>query len=216
VILTDIDPAVRQVAATIGSQASVWLTDLQDPQAIFDLFQTIRATYGRLDGLVNNAAWQQESGGVLDEPLAEWEQVINVCLRAAFLTIKQALPLMMAQGGGSIVNLSSIHAIRAYRGHPAYDVAKAGLSALTRQVALEYGPHGVRVNAILPGLIEDVRHPVSPARARAYPVRRLGQPSDVAAMVAFLLSDDAAFVSGADISVDGGLSAYSPEELLTP
>lgn len=212
VILTDIDPKVSEGIEAWGPNAAAWLADLEDPEAIFRLFERIMTTYGRLDGLVNNAAWQRESGGVADEPLAEWERVIDVCLRAPFLTIKHALPIMIRQGKGAIVNLSSIHAIRSYRRHPAYGTAKAGILALTRQVALDYGPQGVRINAILPGLIEDQRHPVSSDRANAYPLKRLGQPQDVAAMVDFLLSDEAGFITGADISVDGGLSAYSPEE----
>jgi NAD(P)-dependent dehydrogenase (short-subunit alcohol dehydrogenase family) len=215
VIMIDIDPAVQAAAAELGAQATAWLADLSDPSAISGLFERIRTQCGRLDGLVNNAAWQKESAGVADQPLEEWEQVMAVCLRAPYLAIKHALPIMIAQGGGAIVNLSSIHAVRSYRGHPAYGTAKSGLLALTRQVAYEYGPQGIRVNAVLPGLIEDARHPLNrERRAKAYPVRRIGTPEDVAALVAFLLGPESSFISGADILIDGGLAAYSPEEML--
>lgn len=210
VLLVDIDRRVLDVAQEIGDKARAFLVDLEDAEAIRSLFEGFAEDPGRLDGVVNNAAFQRQEAPLVEEPLAIWERVMNVCLRAPFLVMKHALPMMMAQGSGAIVNLSSIHALRAYRGSPAYDTAKAGMMGLTRQVALDYGPYGIRVNSVLPGLITE--RPASDAQARAYPVGRVGRPEDVARVVEFLLDDEASgFVSGAAISVDGGLGAYSPE-----
>ncbi len=210
VALTDIDPRVLTVAQALGEGARGWVADLVDPEAIAHLVQASQAVWGRLDAVVNNAAFQRERADAVSEPLAVWERVINVCLRAPFLIVKHAVPLMMRQGGGAIINVSSIHALRAYRNSPAYDTAKAGLNGFTRQIALEYGAYGIRANSVLPGLI--VQAEASPEQAAHYPVGRVGRPQDVATVIEFLLDDTlSGFVSGAEISVDGGLMAYSPE-----
>jgi len=190
------------------------LADVTEPEAVSKLIAWIDEKFGRLDGVVNNAAFQPRSQGIVDEAWSDWERTLAVSLSGSFLVMKHSIPLMIRHGGGSIVNLSSIHATRSYRNRPSYDSAKAGLLGLTRQVALDYGRLGIRVNAVLPGLIVEDASRIPAEATRAYPVGRYGRPEDVAELIGFLLSDAAAFVSGTAIPIDGGLSAYSPEVLL--
>lgn len=213
VIGIDIRSDVDQVAQAEGPHLHGWQTDVTDAEAVERLVARIGSTFGQLDGVVHNAAFQPRSQGVVDEAWSDWEKTLAVSLNGAFLIMKYAIPLMVQNGGGSIVNLSSIHAVRSYRHRPSYDAAKAGLLGLTRQVALDYGPQGIRVNAVLPGLIVENPERITAKSIRPYPVGRVGRPQDVAEVIGFLLSDAASFVSGASISVDGGLSAYSPEVL---
>ncbi len=171
--------------------------------------------YGRLDIWVNNAKVDARAS-VTDMALEEWNAVLSVCLTGAFLGAKYAIPAMIISGGGVIVNIASVHAMVAYPQCPAYDAAKAGLLALTRQIAAEYGPDNIRANAILPGLIvehgPDAYSPQVERLARTLcPVGRVGSFADVAAAVLYLVSDAARFVTGAQLLVDGGLTARSPE-----
>lgn len=211
VIALDIDPRVKVMATAMPSSAE-WIEarvcDLTLASEVQSLFSEIRSRFGRLDILVNNAA-RQTSGSITELPLEEWDQVQAVCLRAPFLTMKYALPLMQSRRAGVIVNIASIHALVAYRHHPAYDSAKAGLVALTRQAALDYAADGIRTIAISPGLIvegEIFDHPMS----GMFPVGRTGRPEDIAELVLFLCSDRAGFVNGANLVIDGGLTALSP------
>ncbi len=188
--------------------------DVTEPEAVSGLLAWMDEKFGRLDGVVNNAAFQPRSQGIVDEAWSDWERTLAVSLSGSFLIMKYSIPLMIRHGGGSIVNLSSIHATHSYRNRPSYDSAKAGVLGLTRQVALDYGRSGIRVNAVLPGLIVEDDSRIPEQAAMAYPVGRCGRPEDVAELIGFLLSDAAAFVSGTAIPIDGGLSAYSPEVLL--
>ena len=211
VVGVDVRRDIHEVASNEGADFHGWQVDVTQAQAVSTMMTRIDAWFGRLDSVVNNAAYQPRSRGVVEEAWSDWEKTLAVSLSGAFLVMKYAIPLMVRGGGGSIVNLSSIHAVRAYRHRPSYDTAKAGLLGLTRQVALDYGAQGIRVNAVLPGLIVENPGAVPPNASTAYPVGRVGRPMDVAEVVGFLLSDAAGFVSGASIAVDGGLSAYSPE-----
>ncbi len=214
VVTVDIDPAIERWNRGMDGAVTAWVLDITSPTAVRDLVGRIRQKFGRLNALVNNAAYQPKSSRVAEEPLEFWNQTLSVCLTGTFLVTKYAIPLLIQEGGGSIVNLSSIHATHSYRNRPSYDTAKSGLLGFTRQVALDYGAYGVRANAVLPGLIVDDPLRIPDGSARAYPVGRVGRPEDVAEVIGFLLSEASAFVSGAAIPVDGGLSAYSPEVLL--
>jgi NAD(P)-dependent dehydrogenase (short-subunit alcohol dehydrogenase family) len=122
---------------------------------------------------------------------------------------------MTRQGGGVVVNIASVHGLLAYAGHPAYDSAKAGLIALTRQAALDYGRHGVRVVAVSPGLVVD-GDPRAHPRSAMFPVGRTGTPEDLAELVAYLCSPRAGFIHGANLVIDGGITAFSPAMYWTP
>lgn len=211
VVALDIDARVAEVARTKPSSSDVIearVCDLMQASEVKALFSELASRFGRLDILVNNAA-RQTPGSITDLPLDEWDRVQAVCLRAPFLTMKYAIPLMQRHHAGVIVNIASIHALAAYRHHPAYDSAKAGLLALTRQAALDYAADGIRTIAISPGLVveaEASRHPMS----GMFPLGRTGRPGDIADLVMFLCSDHAGFINGANIVVDGGLTALSP------
>ncbi|MEV5707041.1 glucose 1-dehydrogenase [Actinoallomurus sp. NPDC052274] len=166
-----------------------------------------------VDVLVNNA------GGAVDaafEELSEdaWDRDVDLCLKGTFLCTQAVLPAMLRRGGGVIVNVASVNGIT-HLGNEAYSAAKAGVLSLTRSVAVRYGPAGIRCNAVAPGTIrtsawderESHRPGVLDRVAGWYPLRRVGTPDDVAAAVAFLASDEAAWISGTTLPVDGGLLA---------
>ncbi len=164
-------------------------------------------TWGRLDVLVNNAGILASSP-IEEQSIEGFDRLIAVNLRGTFLGIQAAIAPMRKSGGGSIVNIASIAGARGVPGLAAYSASKWGIRGLTQAAAVELGPAGIRVNTILPGII-DTPMIASAAGAAALavdhlPLRRIGQPDDVAGLVAFLASDASSFISGAEISVDGG------------
>src|SRR4051795_5640714 len=170
---------------------------------------------GPLDVLVNNAARTSKSTLEATTP-EDWDLEVGVTLRAAYLMCRAALPGMAERGRGVIVSVASVNGLMCF-GNPAYSAAKAGLLNLNQSIAVEYGPKGVRANAVSPGSVR-TENPSWTRRlerdpqlfdklARWYPVGRVGKPEDIAAAIAFLASDEAAFVNGANLVVDGGLTA---------
>ena len=192
--------------------------DLADPALPPLLVERAIARFGRLDGLVNNA-FAEAVGAVGDVPLAGWEQTLRVSLTAPMLLAKAALPHLQKAGRGAIVNIASQRAFAAGHAAAAYEAAKGGIITLTRSLAIDYGPYGIRTNTLSPGFIlsERARDWMNggPRREEAMrvgiPLGRPGDPSEIAAVVAFLLSDDASFINGAVIPVDGGALAGLPE-----
>ena len=170
---------------------------------------------GPLFLLVNNAARARQPT-LATTGLADFDAEMAVTLRAVFLMTKAVLDGMVERGSGAIVSVASVNGLMSF-GNPAYSAAKAGLINLMQSVAVEYGPKGIRANAVSPGTIRTEnpswterlkRDPeVFQRLAKWYPVGRVGKPEDIAAAIAFLGSDDAAFVNGANLVVDGGLTA---------
>ena len=170
---------------------------------------------GPLDVLVNNAARTSKSTLEATAP-EDWDLEVGVTLRAAYLMCRAVLPGMVERGRGVIVSVASVNGLMCF-GNPAYSAAKAGLLNLTQSIAVEYGPKGVRANAVSPGSVRTEnrswtsrleRDPqLFEKLARWYPVGRVGKPEDIAAAIAFLAADEAAFVNGANLVVDGGLTA---------
>ena len=187
--------------------------DLMDPEAPQAVITEIEARAGRLDVLVNNAGLMRE-GTVEDGPLEDWHAQLHLNLTVPFLLMRHAMPLLRARGG-AIVNVGSIEGLGNNPRHPAYGASKAGLHGLTRALAVDHGPDNVRCNAVAPGWIDTdlntdyIESMPDPAGFREglagiHPLRRTGAPKDVAALICWLASDAASFVTGQVWTIDGG------------
>ena len=191
-----------------GGRAVAVAADIADPAAPEELFGTLEAHFGsQVLALVNNAGINRDdlTPSLGDE---EWSTVIETDLNAAFRLMRRALVPMMRARTGRIVNIASVSGLRANPGQSNYAAAKAGLIMLTKTAAVEVARRGVTINAVAPGLIEtDMTADLPKDLLAAVPARRAGTPEEVAACVRFLVSDDASYVTGAVLTVDGGLAA---------
>jgi 3-oxoacyl-[acyl-carrier protein] reductase len=206
---SDADGA-RRVAAAIteaGGRATAIEADVVDPQQLDGLFREVEKRFGPILVLVNNA-------GVRADGLApqlgddEWSRVIETNLSAAFRATRRALGPMLRARFGRVVNIASIVGPRANAGQANYAASKAGLIGFTKTVAVEVARRGVTVNAVAPGFVEtQLTDGVGDGLVKAIPARRVGTPDEIAACVGFLASEDASYVTGTTLTVDGGLSA---------
>jgi NAD(P)-dependent dehydrogenase (short-subunit alcohol dehydrogenase family) len=222
VVLADLDVKNGEAAAAeitaAGGQARFVRTDVAQ---FADAQRAVAAaveTWGRLDILYNNAAptrlCNEKDRAVHELDEAVWDVMIDVALKGVFLMAKAALPVMMAQKRGVILNTATIDALLAEPGIDSYTAAKGGVVALTRGMALNYAAHGIRVNTISPGYVitecqlDWYANPAARAAAEATHLTRLGRPEDIAELALFLASDKAEFITGSNIVIDGGFTAF--------
>jgi NAD(P)-dependent dehydrogenase (short-subunit alcohol dehydrogenase family) len=218
---TEAEAVVAAIEAD-GGTARAQVVDVTDPDAVAAMVRDTVAAYGGLDVLHNNAAaiaLNAKDQDVVTMDLDTWHRVIEVNLTGPMLGCRYAIPAMLERGAGAIVNTASAAAFYGSRTLAAYGTSKAGLVALTRYVATAYGDRGIRCNAVAPGVVvdqatQDVLGGPMGDRLRHYTVShlvgRLGYPDEIAAAVAYLASDDGAFVTGETLRVDGGMTAHSP------
>jgi NAD(P)-dependent dehydrogenase (short-subunit alcohol dehydrogenase family) len=213
--------AAAETAAIItgeGFEATAHAADVSDEAAVADMVAACVAKYGRVDILHNNVGIAS-LGGPIDTTLAQWERVMRVNVTSMFLTCQAVIPLFLEQGGGAIVNVSSLSATKAARPELAYATSKGAVNALTINIAMEFADRNIRCNALVPGLIntpmvadamKDIygdggMETMVAARDAISPTGRMGEGWDVAYAALFLASDEARYINGMLLNVDGGL-----------
>ncbi|MBA2272656.1 MAG: glucose 1-dehydrogenase [Actinobacteria bacterium] len=200
-----------------GFEARFWPCDVTVEQQVEETVRAVLNAFGRIDALVNNAGVNAYFDATQMSE-SDWDKVFAVDLKAVWLCSKYVLPAMQRAGSGSIVNISSIHAHMTTKNMFPYAAAKSGVVGLTRSLALDYGVDNIRVNAVCPGWVrthlvqEWIDMQPDPQAAEAsvlevHPLGRIAEPAEIANFVAWLASDEASFMTGADLLIDGGLSA---------
>ena len=227
VLIADIDaPASEGNVETIRRQGGIAESiraDLGRHDDIKAMIDKTTELWGRLDIIVNNAYSPAHGGGegsAVEVTEEAWDVGMTLLVKSIFLATKYAVPEMRKTGAGSIVNISSVHGLLTAPGKLVYEAGKAALLGVTRQMATDFGPMGIRVNAICPGHIVTERLRAgwndNPSGERffedQYPLRKLGKPEDIANAVVFLSSDEAAFITGHSLVVDGGLTIQLQED----
>lgn len=216
--------ALAPVLAEYGSNCVYHRTDATLEPDVAGAVGAAIARFGAPEILVNSLGWRKVAPAIAMDA-ADFDRTLDTHVKGMWLFAKHTLPAMMATGQGSIVNVSSMQANRAMPGRVAYEAAKGAITAMTRALALEYGPSNVRVNAVLPG------HITTPAKAarkvqpdaeltrlrlECYPLRRLGRPEDVSQAVLFLAADESSWITGTELVIDGGTSIQLTESIHYP
>ena len=201
--------ATAKLCRDNGAVASAHIVDVADADQIENAVAAFDKTWGKPDGLVNNAGIFPRARA-LDMQLSEWEQVLRVNLTGTFVTARAVAARMKELGRGAIVNTASGRALAGAANGAHYSATKGGILALTKSLALDWAGYGIRVNCVIPGLSDTAQPRVEMgdnelhAAGAKIPLGRIGQPQDIAAVVAFLLSDDAAYMTGQSVAVNGG------------
>ena len=223
VAVTDVkQDEIAEVAGAIrsdGGQAAAWEMDVSDPRRVEEVFAATVEKFGRLDIVVNNAGIAGPNKPTHEIDVEEWEQLMAVNVRGVFLCTKAAIPHLRDAGGGSIVNLSSIYGLVGAPDLPPYHASKGAVRLMTKTDALLYADDGIRVNSVHPGyiwtpLVEDLGkdHPDGVDAFRReldakHPLGHVGEPEDIAHGIVYLASDEAKFVTGSELVIDGGYTA---------
>jgi NAD(P)-dependent dehydrogenase (short-subunit alcohol dehydrogenase family) len=224
VIVNDVNTAgveavVQEIIAQ-GGMATAGVADVSQKSEVDALFDTVLKRFGTVDVLVNNAGLINVERHFLEGDEAWWDSVLAVNLKGVFLCSLRAAHVMARKHQGVIINMSSGGASHAHRGMAAYDASKGGIEALTRSMALDLAPYGIRVNALIPGSIDTqgMDPEVKRERGKTVPLGRMGEPEELAGPAAFLASDDASYITGHIYAVDGGLLAQqrSPQVDIFP
>ncbi len=202
--------ATRAEIEAKGVKCMAYASNAADFTQTAEVVKQVHADFGRIDILVNNAGITKD-GLMMRMTEQQWDAVINVNLKSSFNFINACTPIMMRQRSGSIINMASVVGVHGNAGQSNYAASKAGMIALAKSVAQEMGSRGIRANAIAPGFIETAMTAALPDEVRAdwakkIPLRRGGQPEDIANVAVFLASDLASYVSGQVIQVDGGMN----------
>lgn len=220
VVVADTDEERGEsVAAAIRADGGASLfvaTDVADAAAVEAMVDRTVAEFGRLDHAFNNAGIEGDPAALAECPRANWDRTIAINLTGVFNCMQSEIPRMSGSGGGSIVNCSSIAGLVGFPDRPAYVASKHGVVGITRGAALELAPGGIRVNAVCPGVIETEmiqrasreQPELMEATVAAHPLGRIGTPAEIAGTVVWLCSDDAGFVTGQAIAVDGGYTTH--------
>lgn len=218
VVAADVDDeggmeTVSEIEETSG-EATFVRTDVSDWSDNEEMVETAVDTYGGLDFAFNNAGIEGENHAASEQPMDNWERVIDVNLKGVFLSMKAEIPVMLEHGGGSIVNTSSIAGVLGFPEISPYVASKHGVIGLTKTAALEYSGEGVRVNAICPGVIDTPMVERSSGEMDAVdqaiaatPIGRLGAPEEIGDAAVWLCSEDASFVTGEAMVIDGGYAS---------
>ncbi len=214
VLIGDVlDDAGSAVSTTLGDSAHFVHLDVTDPDQWDRAVDAAVTTFGRLDALVNNAGIVKV-GPLRGSSVSDWQRVLDVNLTGAYLGMRAAIEPMIAGGGGSIVNISSVEGLAGSAHLHSYVAAKFGLRGITKSAAVELAQHNIRVNSVHPGLVHT---PMSKGVTEEFmapiPMRRGAAPAEVSTFVVFLVSDESAYATGAEFVVDGGLTSYVPVKM---
>jgi NAD(P)-dependent dehydrogenase (short-subunit alcohol dehydrogenase family) len=225
VLVADVEDAIAKEnvgrICAAGGTAEAIHVDVGTADGVRRMVEQAVETWGRLDIVVNNAYAGVFGGDAVELPEESWDRGMDVGLKSMFRAAKYAVPHLRKAGRASIINISSVHGLLVARDYLLYETLKTAVIGLTRQMAAQYGPDGIRVNAICPGHIvtERVRaqwdaHPDGLRFfEQQYPLRRTGVPLDIANAIAFLCSDEASFITGQALAVDGGMTVQLQENI---
>ncbi|MFA3878021.1 SDR family NAD(P)-dependent oxidoreductase [Streptomyces sp. MMCC 100] len=212
VVAADVDSAAcLETAGRLGGDALGIGADVTSREAVEAMVTRVRDAFGRIDILVNNAGWDK-AGPFADSDPPDWERIVRINLHGVLNTSRAVLPFLVEQGSGSLVNIASDAGRVGSSGEAVYSAAKGGVIAFTKTIAREAARHGVRANSVCPGptdtdLFQSFAGPrLRESLVRAIPLGRIGTPDDIAGAVAFLASDEAAYITGQTLSVSGGLT----------
>jgi NAD(P)-dependent dehydrogenase (short-subunit alcohol dehydrogenase family) len=212
VVAADISGKQNEVAQRLGKRCIAFQADVSIAADVRGMLQAARDAFGRLNILCNNAGIQGPLRKTADYEEADFDRVVAVNARGVFLGMKYAIPMMLENGGGTIVNTASMASVVAFPQLVAYNASKGAVLMMTKTAAVEYADRGIRVNCFCPGsirtgMLDGMPREYVDAVIQANPVKRVGEPKEIADLALFLASDEAGFITGAEILIDGGYTA---------